>query len=69
MATITNLRNNDQDSVFERMLTAQDANDHRVRKALGWALSRVPGVQQAGQLLNNLVLEQTFIRVSAATLR
>jgi hypothetical protein len=69
MATITNLRSNEHDSVLERMLSTQDRNDHHVRHALGWALSRVPGVQQVGHLVNELVLEQLVVRSSAATLR
>lgn len=69
MATIPHLRSNEQDSVLERMLSTQDRNDHHFRSALGWVLSRVPGVQRVGHLVNELVLEQMVVRSSAVTLR
>jgi hypothetical protein len=69
MATITNPRSNEQDSVLERLVSAQDRNDQRIRNALVWGLSRVPGVAKAGQLLNELMLEQMFIRSSASVAR
>jgi len=64
MATISTQLRETQDTVLERMFSAQDRLSANARTALAGGLRKVPGVQRASELLQVFAMESLFSRTS-----
>jgi hypothetical protein len=66
MAPISTQLRETQDTVLERMFSAQDRLSANARTALAGGLRKVPGVQRASERLQQFAMESLFSRTSSS---